>query len=70
MTTYEEAVESINKETPIDYTSEFDRANAYNKSLVPYISFGFFSIYSRILFTSSLRLLNIVSPQTVNYMFN
>ena len=37
MTTYEEVVESINKETPIDYTSEFDRANAYNKSLVPYI---------------------------------
>ena len=37
MTTYEEAVESINKETPIDYTSEFARANAYNESLVPYI---------------------------------
>ena len=37
MTTYEEAVESINEETPIDYTSEFNRANAYNESLVPYI---------------------------------
>ena len=37
MTTYEEAVESINEETPIDYTSEFARANAYNESLVPYI---------------------------------
>ena len=37
MTTYEETVESINKETPIDYTSEFARANAYNESLVPYI---------------------------------
>ena len=37
MTTYEEAVESINEENPIDYTSEFDRANAYNEALVPYI---------------------------------
>ena len=37
MTTYEDAVESINEETPIDYTSEFARANAYNESLVPYI---------------------------------
>ena len=37
MTTYEEAVESINEETPIDYSSEFARANAYNESLVPYI---------------------------------
>ena len=37
MTTYEEEVESINEETPIDYTSEFARANAYNESLVPYI---------------------------------
>ena len=37
MTTYEEAVESINEEKPIDYTSEFARANAYNESLVPYI---------------------------------
>lgn len=37
MTTYEETVESINIETPIDYTSEFARANAYNESLVPYI---------------------------------
>ena len=37
MTTYEEAVESINEKTPIDYTSEFARANAYNESLVPYI---------------------------------
>ena len=37
MTTYEDAVESINEETPIDYSSEFARANAYNESLVPYI---------------------------------
>ena len=37
MTTYEEEVESINEETPIDYSSEFARANAYNESLVPYI---------------------------------
>ena len=37
MTTYEEAVESINEEKPIDYSSEFARANAYNESLVPYI---------------------------------
>ena len=37
MTTYEEAVESINEETPIDYSAEFARANAYNESLVPYI---------------------------------
>lgn len=37
MTTYEEVVQSINEETPIDYTSEFARANAYNESLVPYI---------------------------------
>ena len=37
MTTYEETVESIDEETPIDYTSEFNRANAYNESLVPYI---------------------------------
>ena len=37
MTTYEEVVQSINEETPIDYTSEFARANAYNEALVPYI---------------------------------
>lgn len=37
MTTYDEAVASINEETPIDYSAEFERAAAYNDALVPYI---------------------------------
>ena len=37
MTTYDEAVASINEETPIDYSAEFERATAYNDALVPYI---------------------------------
>lgn len=37
LTTYEEVVAAKNEENPIDYSAEWEKANAYNEALQPYI---------------------------------
>lgn len=37
LTTYEEVVAAKNEEKPIDYSAEWEKANAYNEALQPYI---------------------------------
>lgn len=37
MTTYEEEVAKIDRETPIDYSAQWEQARAYNDELMPYV---------------------------------
>jgi len=37
LTSYEQVVAEKNEETPIDYTTEWERAAAYNKALLPHV---------------------------------